>query len=37
VGVPVPSETLVCSTLIELADGLLDDFDAVELLKLFSM
>jgi GAF domain-containing protein len=34
--VPVPSEALVCSTLIELADSLLDDFDAVELLTLLT-
>jgi len=32
----VPSEALVCSTLIELADSLLDDFDAVELLTLLA-
>ena len=36
VGVPVPSEALVCSTLIELADSLLGNFDAVELLNLLS-
>ena len=32
----MPSEALVCSTLIELADSLLDDFDAVDLLTLLA-
>ena len=32
----MPSESLVCSTLIELADNLLDDFDAVDLLTLLA-
>jgi GAF domain-containing protein len=32
----MPSESLVCSTLIELADSLLDDFDAVDLLTLLA-
>jgi GAF domain-containing protein len=36
VGVTVPSEALVSSTLLELADSLLDDFDAVELLTLLA-
>jgi GAF domain-containing protein len=35
-GVTVTSEALVCSTLIELADNRLDDFDAVELLNLLA-
>jgi GAF domain-containing protein len=32
----MPSEPLVCSTLIELADSLLEDFDAVDLLTLLA-
>jgi GAF domain-containing protein len=32
----MPNEALVCSTLIELADNLLDDFDAVDLLTLLA-
>jgi hypothetical protein len=32
----MPSEALVCSTLIELADSLFDDFDVIDLLSLLT-
>jgi len=33
---PMPSEALVSSTLVELADRLFDEFDAVDLLNLLA-